>query len=92
MLVAAYFLTGFGDTATLAAGVVTAADPHVRGSTLAVYALVGFVGGMAGPVAFGIVLNLAGGRADPSAWRCAFASLIGAAMLTAGALHLRRKA
>ncbi len=91
VLVAAYFMAGFGDTATLAAGIVTAADPHVRGATLAVYALVGFVGGMAGPVAFGIVLDFAGGRADPAAWAWAFASLIGAALLTAGALHLRRR-
>lgn len=90
VLVAAYFMAGFGDTATLAAGIVAAADPHVRGATLAVYALVGFVGGMAGPVVFGIVLDLAGGRADPAAWAWAFASLIGASMLTAGALHVRR--
>jgi hypothetical protein len=37
------------------------------------------------------VLDLAGGRADPSAWAWAFASLIAAAMLTAGALHMRRR-
>lgn len=92
VLVAAYFMAGFGDTATLAAGVVAAADPHVRGATLAVYALVGFVGGMAGPVAFGIVLDFAGGRADPDAWAWAFASLIGAALLTAGALHFGKRA
>ena len=91
VLIAGYFMAGFGDTATLAAGIVNAADPHIRGATLAVYALVGFVGGMAGPVAFGVVLDLAGGRADPSAWRWAFASLIGAALLTAGTLHAGRK-
>jgi MFS family permease len=56
-----------------------------------VYALVGFVGGMAGPVAFGIVLDAAGGRNDPAAWGWAFASLILAALLTAGALHLKKR-
>jgi MFS family permease len=91
ILVAAYFMAGFGDTATLAAGIVSAADPRVRGATLAVYALVGFVGGMAGPVAFGIVLDAAGGRNDPAAWGWAFASLILAALLTAGALHLKKR-
>lgn len=91
VLVAAYFMAGFGDTATLASGVVAAADSRFRGATLAVYALVGFIGGMAGPVAFGIVLDRAGGRADPAAWSWAFASLILAALLTAGALRFRRR-
>ena len=92
ILVTAYFMAGFGDTATLAAGIVDAADPALRGATLAVYALAGFIGGMLGPVSFGIVLDVAGGRADPTAWSWAFASLIFAAFFTAAALRFGRSA
>lgn len=91
VLVATYFMAGFGDTATMAAGVVMAADPVQRGATLAVYALVGFVGGMVGPVAFGIVLDAAGGRADPAAWSWAFGSMLVAALMVVASLHWRRR-
>ncbi|MEM9681795.1 MAG: MFS transporter, partial [Pseudomonadota bacterium] len=92
VLVTAYFMAGFGDTATLAAGIVDTADPALRGATLAVYALAGFIGGMLGPVTFGIVLDVAGGRGDPAAWSWAFASLIFAAFVTAAALRFGRSA
>jgi len=91
VLVAAYFMAGFGDTATMAAGVVAAADPMHRGATLAVYALVGFIGGMVGPVAFGIVLDMAGGRGKPAAWSWAFGSLIFAAAFIAFVLRFRAR-
>jgi len=52
---------------------------------------VGFVAGMIGPVVFGIVLDWAGGRGDPDAWSWAFGSLILAAAITAGALHIGRR-
>jgi MFS family permease len=92
VLIALYFMAGFGDTATLAGGLVEAAEGTHRGATLAVYALVGFVAGMIGPVVFGIVLDWAGGRGDPDAWSWAFGSLILAAAITAAALRFGRKA
>lgn len=91
VLVAVYFMAGFGDTATMAAGVVAASDPVQRGATLAVYALVGFIGGMVGPVAFGIVLDAAGGRADPAAWSWAFGSMLVATFMVVVPLHWRRR-
>ena len=91
ILVGLYLMAGFGDTATLASGLVEAAEGPYRGAALAVYALVGFVAGMIGPVVFGVVLDFAGGRANPSAWSWAFVSLIFAALLSAGALRCRRR-
>jgi len=91
VLVGLYLMAGFGDTATLASGLVEAAEGPYRGAALAVYALVGFIAGMVGPVVFGVVLDVAGGRANPSAWSWAFGSLIFAALLSAGALRCRRR-
>ncbi len=91
VLMVLYFMAAFGDTASLAGGIVAASVPEYRGATLAVYALSGFLGGMLGPVTFGIVLDLAGGRAAPEAWTLAFCSLIVGAAVTAGALHFRRR-
>ncbi len=90
-LMVLYFMAAFGDTASLAGGIVAASVPEYRGATLAVYALSGFLGGMAGPVSFGIVLDLAGGRASPEAWTVAFCSLVIGAGITAAALHVRRR-
>jgi MFS family permease len=89
-LMVLYFMIAFGDTAALAGGVVQAAEPRYRGATLAVYALTGFLGGTVGPVVFGFVLDLAGGRSSAQAWPWAFASLAIGAAITAAALNLRR--
>jgi len=91
ILMVLYFILAFGDTATLAGGVVRVAEPRYRGATLAIYALTGFIGGTAGPVTFGFVLDIAGGRASPEAWAWAFASLTIGAAITATALNLRRR-
>ncbi len=69
VLMVLYFMAAFGDTASLAGGIVAASVPEYRGATLAVYALAGFLGGMLGPVTFGVVLDLAGGRSAPQAWK-----------------------
>lgn len=91
LLVGLYLMAGFGDTATLAGGIVEASDAATRGAALAVYALVGFVAGMIGPVVFGIVLDRAGGRGDPAAWSWALASLLLAAAIVAVAMHAGRR-
>jgi MFS family permease len=91
LLIGLYLMAGFGDTATLAGGIVEASDAATRGAALAVYALVGFVAGMIGPVVFGIVLDRAGGRGDPAAWSWALASLLLAAAIVAVAMHAGRR-
>ncbi len=63
------------DAGAMTAGVVNAAEPAHRGSTLTLYSLVGFGTGFFSPTVFGVVLDLAGGRGELVAWGLAFASL-----------------
>lgn len=74
------------DSAALTAGVVSVADPQRRGATLAVHSVVGFAGAFVGPLALGIVLDLAGGAGRSLAWGLGFGliglfSLLGIAAL-----------
>lgn len=78
-----------GDSASLTSGMVGASAPHLRGASMAVHATLGFGAGFAGPLLFGVVLDVSGGNADPAAWGWAFASLALPAML--GSFVLRRR-
>ena len=73
-LVVLYGLTVTGDSASLTAGAVANALPGQRGATMAAHSFVGFSGAFAGPLAFGVVLDLAGGGESLLAWGLAFAS------------------
>lgn len=75
LLAFVYGWTVIGDSATLTAGVVAAADPRYRGATMAMHSMIGFVGSFIGPLAFGAVLDGAGGEQSGTAWGLAFASL-----------------
>lgn len=70
-----YSVTVSADSASLTAGAVEAAAPGQRGATMAVHSFIGFGGGFVGPLAFGVMLDLAGGRESLLAWGLAFASL-----------------
>jgi MFS family permease len=70
------------DSGTLTAGLVGAAPPELRGAAMGLYSLMGFGGGMLGPVVFGAALDAAGGAARPAAWVAAYAA-IGAGCLAA---------
>jgi MFS family permease len=63
------------DSASLTAGTVGAAAQGQRGATMAVHSSIGFLGAFAGPIVFGVVLDLAGGSDSVVAWGLAFASL-----------------
>ena len=69
------------DAGALTSGVVTAAEPEHRGSTMAVYSMLGFSSGFFAPAVFGAVLDLAGGGSNTIAWGLAFISLGAVAML-----------
>ena len=58
----------YGRSAATTAGTIAAADPKRRGGALAVQAFVGFSGGVLGPLAFGIALDLCGGSGLETAW------------------------
>jgi MFS family permease len=81
-----------GDSAALTSGVVVATPPEMRGATMAVYSFVGFAGAILAPLAFGMVLDLAGGNQSRTAWGLAFASIgiFGALSPLARWLYLRR--
>lgn len=91
-LVSVYFLLVMGDSAALTAGLIAAADPQRRGAAMALHSFMGFGAGFVAPLVFGVVLDSAGGGANPIAWGLAFVSLgLGAAVGPLGfALYERR--
>ncbi|HWA38108.1 MAG TPA: hypothetical protein VG873_09615, partial [Burkholderiales bacterium] len=81
-LLAAHAMLVMADSGTLTAGLVAAAPAELRGAAMGLYSLMGFAGGMLGPVVFGAALEAAGGAARPGAWVAAYAA-IGAGCLAA---------
>lgn len=75
------------DSAALTTGAVLEAEPHRRGATIAVHSLLGFLAAFLGPLAFGLVLDVAGGQSSGLAWGLAFASV--GAVAAVGPLALR---
>ena len=69
-----YSFTVSGDSSAVTAGAIESAAPGQRGATMAVHSFIGFAGAFAGPLVFGVVLDLAGGRESLFAWGLAFAS------------------
>jgi MFS family permease len=70
------------DSGTLTAGLVAAAPAELRGAALGLYSLLGFGGGMLGPIVFGAALDATGGAQSHLAWVAAYAA-IGAGCLAA---------
>ncbi|WP_320056188.1 MFS transporter [Desulfuromonas thiophila] len=89
-LTAFYFLWVMADSAALTAGLVAATEPGRKGATMALHALLGFGAGFVAPLAFGLVLDLGGGRDSVTAWGLAFASLGVWSLLAALAASRRR--
>lgn len=63
------------DSSSLTAGVVAAAEPALRGTTMAVHSTFGFAAGIFAPLVFGAALDWAGGETLASAWAAAFVTL-----------------
>ncbi|MEI7607551.1 MAG: MFS transporter [Rhodospirillaceae bacterium] len=72
---AAYNVAVAADSGALTTGVVVHAKPGQQGASLAVHSVVGFTGGALGPVAVGVVLDLAGGTGSALAWGLAVAAM-----------------
>ncbi|MBE0619688.1 MAG: MFS transporter [Burkholderiales bacterium] len=64
-----------GDSSALTSGMVQNSDPTMRGASMALHSMLGFGAGFLAPLAFGAVLDAAGGNANPAAWMLAYASL-----------------
>jgi len=90
VVTAVYFLLVMGDSAALTAGLVAAAEPGRKGAAMALHSLMGFGAGFLAPLAFGTVLDLAGGSGSVTAWGFAFVALGFWSLTTLGFLLLRR--
>lgn len=88
-----YGVTVPGDSASITAGAVAAARPGQRGQTMAVHSTIGFLGAVAGPLVFGVVLDLGGGPEAGLGWGLAFlSSALAVALGPVAVLLLDRKA
>ncbi len=87
-----YGISVAADSATITAGVVDVAEPRYRGTVMAAYSLIGFIGASMGPVVFGFLLDLGGGETSSLGWGLGFMSLSFMVMLgpIAVAYGLRR--
>jgi MFS family permease len=63
------------DSASITAGTVKHAKPELYGATMTLHSFIGFTGGTLGPLAFGFILDTAGGRESVHAWGMAFAMI-----------------
>lgn len=81
-LLIVYSMLVMAESGTLTAGLVAAAPAELRGAALGLYSLLGFGGGMLGPIVFGAALDAAGGAHSHLAWIVAYAA-IGAGCLAA---------
>lgn len=61
------------DSSAITGGMMATAEPVHKGTTMALYSIVGFAGAAAGPPLFGLALDVAGGQALHGAWIIAFA-------------------
>jgi len=75
ILMTLYFLLVMGDSAALTAGLVATAEPGRKGVAMALHSLMGFGAGFLAPLAFGAVLDFAGGNQSVTAWGFAYAAL-----------------
>lgn len=89
-VLALHFVAVMADSAALTAGLVQVTSAEQRGAALAVYSLLGFGAGFVAPLAFGAVLDAAGGSSAPWAWTLAFGTL-GAGGLVWAATSRRRE-
>jgi len=71
----AYNVAITADSGALTAGIVSAARADEQGATLAIYSLVGFLGGAIGPLLVGTVLDRGGGFGSGYAWLLGFAAM-----------------
>jgi MFS family permease len=90
-LVVLHMALVMSDSSALTAGMVTAADPQLKGVTMAVHSTLGFGAGFVSPLVFGAALDLAGGNQSPLAWGIAFITLGVGGLLAPAMLGFMRR-
>lgn len=75
VLLLLYAITLPIDSGALTSGMTMAADPKLRGATMAMHSMVGFGMSAAGSWGFGVALDAAGGTQSPSGWFAGFVLL-----------------
>ena len=75
------------DSGALNGGAAAAALPGRRGAAITLMAFANAIGSFIGPLLFGFVLDVSGGRQDPWAWGFAFMSLSVCAIIGVAALN-----
>ena len=75
------------DSAIYSTGITELTNPLRLGSTMAIQAFIGLVGGVAGPIAFGSILDIS---PDSFRWSLAFSSLSILAIISILAMHQLR--
>lgn len=85
-LVLLHNLFVLADSGALNGGAAAAAAPGRRGAAITLMAFANALGSLIGPVLFGFVLDVSGGRHDPMAWGFAFLTLSIAVMIGVFAL------
>ncbi|EDP65117.1 Permease of the major facilitator superfamily protein [alpha proteobacterium BAL199] len=80
VLILIYGVVIWLDSSSLTAGAAGSADPGRRGATLAVHSMLGYAGGFVGPLAMGVILDLAGGMST-AGWGLGFLHVAAAMLL-----------
>ena len=75
LVLVVYSMLVMAESATLTAGLVAAAPAELRGAAMGLYSLVGFAGGMLGPMVYGVALDAAGGAGSHGAWIAGYAAI-----------------
>jgi len=88
-LLLAYGFVVWLDSSSLTAGTAGTAAPERRGATLAIHSMLGYAGGVVGPLLVGWILDLSGGMGRWS-WFAAFAA-VAVCMLLASVVFWRAR-
>ena len=83
VVMTAYNVAVAADSGALTTGVVVHAAPGQQGASLAIHSVVGFTGGALGPLAVGMVLDLAGGMTSPLACAAAVTTMAAGSLVAA---------
>jgi hypothetical protein len=88
----AYNFAVTADSGALTTGALAASRPGEQGATLAVHSILGFIGGILGPLAVGMGLDLGGGITQVHAWYLGFVFMAAGSALAAAAIAVVRPA